>query len=154
MRIQATPGELKRLRRTAGSFQRTFRTPLDRLPKFVAALLPAHFLIASASLTLDEVVFTPKHLEALLSAHQLQLAYGSDWTISATGRQESTALLEATLADWVDFYFRPEPKRFLLYADHHEYTTIFAVRKGMVSRVADALKAAGFAEVPDFVRAL
>lgn len=150
-----TTHEISKLRRTAGTFfQRTFVTPpLNRLPAFVAILLAGPPL-ASASLTLDEVVFTPEHVNRLLSRHHVPQECRSGWTITATGQQESKALLTAALDDWLDFYFQPEPNRFLLYADHDEYTTLFAARKGTLSRLATALAAGGVAEVSDYVRTL
>jgi len=153
MRIHSTPGTLKRLRRTASTyFQRTFRTPLKRLPVFVKILSDPSF--ASASVAVEQVVFPPKHLDSLLSSHQLPLEYGSGWTIEATGAKECVELLEATLADWLDFFFLPQPKRFLMYADHDEYTTLFAARKGSLSRLTTALTAAGVEEIPDYARSL
>jgi hypothetical protein len=155
MKLHSTPGTSKRLRSTASTFfQRTFRTPLSRLPAFVAILLAGDPPLSGGSVTIQQVVFTPEHLLDLLSSHNLPVEYGSGWTITAAGLQESEALLTATLADWVDFYFVPEPKRYLLYADHDEYTTLFAARRGTLSRLGTALTAEGFGEVADYVRVL
>jgi len=153
MRIQSAPGTLKRLRRTAGTFfQRTFETPRDRLPAFVASLLAGDSPILSASITVQAVVSPPDHLESLLASHHLALPPGADWSITAAGQQESQALLTAALGDAVDFYSLPDPKRFLLFADHDEYTTLFAARKGTLSRLAGTLAAGRVAEVSDYVR--
>ena len=99
-------------------------------------------------------MFTPKHLEGLLSSHQLPLEYGNGWTIEATGAKECVELLEAALADWLDFFFLPQPKRFLMYADHDEYTTLFGARKGSLSRLTTALAAAGVEEIANYERSL
>jgi hypothetical protein len=152
MKIQATPGVLKRFRRPTGAYQQTFRTPLERLPVFVAALLAGGPLITGAAVTLKAIVFAPQHLESLLAKHQLPLALGPDITITATGAEEVKTLLAAALADCVDFYFLPKPNRFLLYADHDEYTTVFAARRASVSRIASAMGVAGIADVPGYSR--
>ena len=155
MEIRENAGELKRIQRTlAGFTQRTFQTPLDHLPRFVAALLAGEPPIIAASVTVQQVVFTPQHLEKLLASYRLPLEYGTEQSIAAEGAQESAALLAAALADWIDFYFVPEPKRFILYADHDEYATLFAPRKGMLSLIASGLIDAGFKEVPDYIRDL
>jgi len=153
--IETPSGTLKALRRrAAGSFQRTFATPLKRLPAFVGAVLGETAPIRSASAFVESIVFAPKHLETLLKAHGLPKSYVAEWTIAAEGQEESAALLEALLADWIDFYFAPEPKHILLYADHDEYTTLFALKKGPLSRAADRLKAIGVREITDYARAI
>jgi hypothetical protein len=63
-------------------------------------------------------------------------------------------LLEALLGDWLDFYFAPEPKHILLYADHDEYTTVFASRKGPLSQAANRLSALGIREIAGYARSL
>src|SRR5262245_4969639 len=140
--IETSPGSLKALRRrAASSFQRTFATPLKQLPAFVGAILDDQASIRGASAFVESVVFEPKHLENLLRAHGLARSHGAKWAIAAEGPQETAALLEALLADWLDFYFAPEPKHILLYADHDEYATLFSSKKGPLSRAADRLKA-------------
>lgn len=151
MRIDSNLGSLKRLRRQIGPFQRTFQTPLDRLPAFAAWLLDGEPL-RSAAVTLEEVVFPPKSLTALLASHGLTADYVSGLTIVAEGPQECTALLTAALGDWLDFYFLPEPSRFLLYADHDEHTTVFAARKASLARIGTAMARGGFSEIEGYVR--
>jgi hypothetical protein len=63
-----------------------------------------------------------------------------DWIIIAAGPEEIAALLEAAWGDWLDFYFPPSPKRFQLFADHDEYTTVFGATKGHVSIAAAAAR--------------
>ena len=46
----------------------------------------------------------------------------------------------------------PIPGSFLLYGDRDEYATIFAHQQKAIARAADALRAAGFSEVDDYVR--
>ena len=141
-----------KLRRTIAAFdQRTFQTTQNALPRFVDLLLAGKPEIATASLTIEQVVFKPEHLEKLLAKHQLPLQY-RDRAIVAEGGQQSADLLVAALSDSVDFYFVPEPKRFILYADHDEYTTLFAARKGKLSAIADSLITAGFNEEANYRR--
>jgi hypothetical protein len=153
MHVKVNPGGVRGIRRGVSSFsQRTFETPMDRLPLFVATLLSGQPAIHAASLFVDQVVFTPEHLERLLAVHQLPIEYTGDRSVDASSAEESAALLTAALSDSVDFYFVPQPKRFIVYADHDEYATVFAPRKGTLSLIASLLAEAGFQEVQDYVR--
>ena len=153
MRIDAAQGQLRRLRRSLeGLEQRTFRTPLQRLAPFVDRLVGNDPPFGAATVFVQQTVFTPKHLEKLLSSHKLPVSYGADNTIRSETAVETAALLEAALADWVDFYFVPSPRDFVLYADHDEYSTLFAARKGTLSRLADGLSEAGVSEVSGYRR--
>jgi hypothetical protein len=155
VKIVPADGELNRLRRSVGTQeQRTFKTPLGELDSFVSSLLASDKSLESGSVLVAEVVFTPKHLEDLLARHDLPLTYDHEHSIVAENATEAASLLGAALADWVDFYFEPVPKHFLLYADHDEYATLFAPRKGPVSALAARLEAQGFAEVSGYVRQL
>jgi hypothetical protein len=152
MKSQVTPGILKRFHRPAGKFQQTFHTPLDRLPVFVAALLAGSPPTTAGAVTLKAIGSTPHHLPRLLATYDLPQELLPELTITATGAQEVQALLVAALSDWLDFYFLPKPNRFLIYADHDEFTTIFSARKTAVSRIAAAMAVAGVADVPGFSR--
>ena len=156
MQIAEIQGAAQRLRRRLGRypdhFQQTFRTSSQELPSFAAAVLAAHAPLESGSVTVEQVVFTPKHMEALLTSYNLPLSYGRDWTITAAGQQESAALLEAALGDSIDFYFIPVPTRFQVFADHDEYATIFAATKGHLAKIATALTAAGFSQQDGYRR--
>jgi hypothetical protein len=156
MQIVQTPGAIQRLRRSLGrshgQFQQTFVTPLKQLRVFTTVVLAAHAPIESGSVNLEQVVFTPKNLERLLLDHRLPLTYGEEWTITAGGPQESAALLRAVWGDWIDFYFTPAPKRYQIFADHDEYTTIFAAAMDDLARVATALTNAGFSPIDGYQR--
>jgi hypothetical protein len=156
MEIVETPGAAQRLRRSlgrpGGHFQQTFRTPLKQLEAFAATVLTAHAPIETGRVNVEQVVFTPKNLEALLTDHRLPLTYGPDWTITTSDQNETAALIEAAWGDWLDFYFTPAPKRYHILADHDEYTTIFAATKGHLAKVATALSGAGFSRVEGYER--
>ena len=154
MTLSQTPGSLKRFRRTPWRFQQTFQTPLNNLPPFVSTIISACDSLKAGSLTIDEVVFEPKHLISLLHRYSLPPQYGRDWCIAVTGQQEVVELLEAGLSDWVNFTFVPQPKPFVIYADHDEYATFYANTKSNVNGVVQALSGAGFEEVPDYQRSL
>lgn len=96
----------------------------------------------------------PKNLISLLGRYSLPPQYGRGWCIAATGQQEGVELLEAALGDWVNFTFVPQPKPFVIYADHDEYTTCYANTKSNLNRVVQALSEGGFEEVPDYQRSL
>jgi len=154
MQLLDANGDLQRLRRSVAAFdQRTFRTPLDRLPDFVDCVLASDPPLACASAIVEQVVVTPKHLDALLTSHDLVLKCHVGRTIVAADGAESTALLEALLADWLDFFFEPSPPGFVLFADHDEYATLFA-GVGTLRRRVGALKQNGFVEVSNYVRHL
>jgi hypothetical protein len=154
MQLLDANGELQRLRRSVAAFeQRTFRTPLDRLPGFVDCLLTSDPPLACASAIVEQVVFTPKHLNALLTSHHLVLEHHVGRTIVAADGAESSALLTALLADWLDFFFEPTPPGFVVFADHDEYTTLFA-GVGTLRRRAGALKQQGFVEMSNYLRQL
>ncbi len=147
-----TPGAVKRFRTTSWTFQQTFATPLKNLRPFAQSIVGALERFQAAQLTIDQVVFEPRHLVDLMRAHSLPIDYAHDRTLSAASRQEAELLLESTLSDWIDFVFIPTPRQFVIYADHDEYTTFFANRKRNVNRVAEALLARGFRRVPHYVR--
>ena len=154
MEIVETPGASQRLRRALGRsryFQQTFRTPLRESTSFTRAVA-GHAPLELGSVTVDQIVFSPRNLEALLTKYNLPATFGRDWTITAAGPDELAALLEAAWGDPLDFYFTPTPKRFHLFADHHEYTTIFGATTGQVSKLATALLGAGFSRVDGYER--
>ena len=154
MQVLDVTGELQRIRRSVTAFeQRTFRTPLDRVPDFVDCLLTGDPPLTCASAVVEQVVFAPKHLDTLLPSHQLPLEQPVGRTIVAADGAESSALLKALLADWLDFFFEPSPPGFVLFADHDEYTTLFA-GVGTLRRRTGALKQQGFVEVTNYLRQL
>lgn len=105
-------------------------------------------------MTIDQTVFEPKHLVALLAKHSLPPEHGRDWSVIAETRAEVSELLEAALGDWMDFVFVPTPKPFVIYADHDEYTTFYANTKSGLNVVVEPLLAAKFKQVSDFEREL
>lgn len=153
MKISATSGSLKRLRKTPWRFQQTFLTPLKHLEPFVATIISAREQIQAATITIDSLVFEPKSLNALLATNYLPPCLQAESTIEAAGREEVGALLRAALGDWVDFWFIPTPKPFVIYADHDEYTTFFANTKSNLNGVAEPLIKQGFQKV-DYERTL
>lgn len=154
MILSETPGSLKRFRRTAWKFQQTFETPLKDLERFVAAIISANESWKSACLTFEQVVFDPTHVIALFDSYAITPEYGRDWSLTAVGQKEAEELLLAALSDWIDFIFVPAPKPFVIYADHDEYTTFYAMTRSNLNRVTNVLSARGFAMVPDYERRL
>lgn len=154
MTLSPTPGALKRFRRTVWRFQQTFQTPLKDLDRFVSTIFSAHGPPDKGCVTIDEVVFEPRTLNAFLAEHSIAGGLGRDVSLDATGRQEVERLLRCTLADWIDFLFIPQPKPYVIYADHDEYTTFFANSKGNVSKVVHVLSEGGFQRVKDYERSL
>src|SRR5262245_50394874 len=112
MKLSQVQGTLKRFRRTSWRFQETFQTPLKNLKPFVATISSSLESFSGGCMTIDQVVFEPKHLINLLTGHLLPPQYGHDWSITSDGKAEAEQLLEAALGDWVDFVFIPVPKPF------------------------------------------
>ena len=155
MTLSEVPGGLKRFRRSPWRFQTTFRTPLKELQPFVATIIAAHDAPQTGRVTIEQIVFDPKHLNALLAKHSLPARqYGTDWSLVASGSEEVAELLETALSDWIDFIFVPTPKPFVIYADHDEYVTFYANTKSNLNSVVHALSGQGFKRVEGYERRL
>jgi hypothetical protein len=152
MKVTHTAGTLKRFRRTPWKFQITFQTPLKQLEAFVAGIVESGEPPESAALTIDQVVFDPRHLDVLVIERNGESPLKRGDTIAAVGPDEVADLLKAGLADWIDFTFVPQPKRFVIYADHDEYCTVFANSGSNLNRVVASLGATGFEPVRDWLR--
>ncbi|MCI0350760.1 MAG: hypothetical protein L0Z53_15150 [Acidobacteriales bacterium] len=120
----------------------------------MATIVSAAGPMQSGCVTIDGVIFDPKHLTALLAKFSLPPEYGSEWSVTAHGQQEVQELLQAVLSDWIDFAFTPAPKPFVIYADHDEYTTFYANTKSNLNRVVNALSEQGFERIDDYERQL
>ena len=99
-------------------------------------------------------MFDPTHLIDLMNANSIPPRYQRGVSIIAVGLEESEALLEAALGDWVDFIFVPEPRSFAIYADHDEFTTFFAQNRSNLNRVVQALSGEGFKLESEYQRKL
>jgi hypothetical protein len=155
MRASESPGLLKKFRRSPWKFQRTFRTPLQDLARFTHVIMSTLPTTERASAIFEQVVFEPRS-ELLLLFAKYSLPpkwYDKNFTIEAECAAEAHELLQAMLSEWIDFLFVPTPRRLVIYADHDEYTTFLANRRGHLSAVVAALNAAKFHPV-DWVREL
>jgi len=150
--LQQRPEEIQRFRNAPWPFQRTFKTPLKDLNRFVSSLL-APFSLDNGVLSTDEVVFEPKNLlRELASGSGPSTNDRYEFIIRAAGQTEIARLLEAALGDWVDFVFVPTPELFAIYADHDEFTTLYSDDESRLIRLASALEKAGFEPVATYVR--
>jgi hypothetical protein len=138
--------------RTLPKFQQTVETPLKNLPPFAAAITSAVPRAVSGSVTIDTWVFQPEHWIALLTRYSIEPRYARGICVTAVGREEIKALLEAAFGDWLDFIFIPQPGSFAIYADHDEYTTFVAQTRSNLNRVATAVKVSGAKLVSDYER--
>ena len=154
MTLSETPGVLKRFRRVPWRFQETFVTPLKDLGPFVSTIVSAHGSVQAGCLTIDQLVFEPKKLNAALFKYSLHAKVGRDWSLQANGSEEAAELLEAALSDWIDFAFVPTPKPFVIYADHDEYVTFYANTKSNLNTVVGALSMRGYKRVEGYQREL
>jgi hypothetical protein len=154
MKISETPGALKQFRRTSWKFQRTFQTPLKNLQTFVPTILSSIQPLKAGHLTIEQVVFEPKHLISLLSNYSIPPRCEQGLSVIAEGQKEVAALLQAGLSDWIEFIFVPDPKPFVIYAGHDEFTTFYANSRSNLNRVIKVLSGQGFEAVLDYERQL
>jgi hypothetical protein len=150
MKVITGPSAVKRIRQAHFKFQKTFHTPLKDLPRFTTTIMSAMQPMDGARFTLDQVVFPPKALIGLLSESSLSDDPIRGMCLEAQSRDEAKRLLHAALSDWVDFAFIPIPGRVVIYADHDEYITFLALRKGPLHDVVDALSRANFRPVDNY----
>ena len=90
---------------------------MSNLQPFVGAIISGRQQIQGGTVTIDSVVFEPKHLNALLTSQCLPPSLQRESSVEVAGQQQVAALLEAALGDWVDFWFvpkRPSPSLFML----------------------------------------
>lgn len=107
----------------------------------------------TAFVVIDEVIFEPRRLGLLLAKHLLpSVQLVRDSVLTANNREEITELLEASLTDGINFAFVPTLKPFVIYADHDEYTTLFANTKSNLN-VSPLLKSE-FKEIQNYERHL
>jgi hypothetical protein len=153
-----TPGTLKRFKSRPWAAQETFKTPMKALSLFVSTLVQRVEPVAGGLITFGEVVSEPRALTPLLGRHGITLPpcantrYLFDWSISAPGRVDLKEALAAAFADPTDFLFVPDPSKFVVYADHDEYTTLFSMSRGKVGEVSRKLSSVGFDRIRDFQR--
>ncbi len=93
-------------------------------------------------------------MKAFLGEHSILEEVGHDISLDAVGQHEVEALLRCTLADWIDCFFVPTPKAFVIYADHDEYTTFYSNSQANLMRIVEALAGQGFEKVEAYERNL
>lgn len=142
---------IQRFRAAPWLFQRTFKTPLKDLKRFVSTFL-ASYSFERGALSTDKVVFEPKTVLNLLAHHSVQVNNCYDFTIEAEGKRAIADLLQAALGDWVDFVFVSFPGLLAICADHDEYTTFYTLDDATLNRLALELESAGFEPVPGYTR--
>jgi len=147
MVITPTSGALAKFRRTPWRFQLTLE--LGDVDQFVDLILESHVAISGGTVTIDEVVFDLKQLEAVCPA---ETKFVHDCSIAAQSREELRALLAAAVGDGPDFLFIPTPKPFVFYADHHYLITFCANTKSHLNHVVEPLVSHGHKLVKDWQR--
>ena len=153
MNVSDAPSALKQIRKASWKLQQTFKTPLNNLQPYVAAILSAASP-ETACVTIEQAIFEPKHWIDLLTRYSLPPRYSKGVSVTAVGAEEMQELLHTAFTDWFDFLFVPTPKPFVIYADHDEYTTFYANTRSNLNRVVAALVAQGFEEVAEYRRQL
>src|SRR5262249_22285724 len=74
MQLSDTPSSLKQIRETPWKFQQTFKTPLNNLHAFVAAILSTASS-EPACIPIEQAVLEPKHGIDLLTRYSLPPLY-------------------------------------------------------------------------------
>ncbi|PYV99331.1 MAG: hypothetical protein DMG89_08255 [Acidobacteria bacterium] len=143
--------EIRRFQTKPWPLQKTFKTPLKELNRFIATFL-ARFSFEKGTLSTHQVVFEPKHLLQLLRNNSVTVSDHYRWTIVAAGKEDIADLLQAALDDWVDFTFVPCPEVVAIYADHDEYTTFYTRDDATLNSLTSSLEAAGFETVLSYSR--
>jgi len=128
--------------------QVTYATPLKDLTAFVGAAFKP-FSIQSATVELQVIVFEPRELIAYCASQGIQTdeAGLNDKMLSARTKESTAELLEATLGDWIDFFFVPRPISFVIFADHDEYTTFFTRSETDLNALCESLDSGGFRKI-------
>jgi len=122
--LTAVPSQIRQFRANVWNFQATLVTPRNAMKRFLAVVLGT-FPVLEGSITTNQVVFEPDHVVELLNPRGIFHENLWEFTMNATGVEDVTALLDATLNDWIDFTFVPTPASFAIYADHDEYLIVF-----------------------------
>src|SRR5258708_38996659 len=90
MTLSENPGALKKFRRTPWKFQQTFQTPLKNLQAFGLTIVTSGEPLKSGCLTIEQVVFDPEHLIALLTSNAIPPRYERGMSLSAIGQSWAT----------------------------------------------------------------
>jgi hypothetical protein len=152
MNVTLTPGALKKFRRSPWRFQQTVELPaLGDRDRFVSTIIAAVDGLASATLTIDEVVFNTERMTDLCRA---AVTLKHDTAITALSAAELSALLMAAFWDGPDFICIPTPKPFVFYADHDNWITFYANTKSNHNRIIEPMTSNGYKIVPDWRRKL
>ena len=155
MNLRATSGW--RLREAPFRFQRTYATSLatsadatnrENLPQFVQTLL-APFDIKNCEVRIELFVSEPTNLMWYLKGLGIATDEGqlNRASLFAENKAEAHTLLECVLGQWADFAFFADTQNFAIYADHDEYTTIFAANQGVLNSIRSAMREQGFKEI-------
>jgi hypothetical protein len=125
-------------------FAATVHRPLpERLPWFVQTLLAPLPPLRQAVLHASAIIFPPRRLTAMREAVGIVQSVYKTPALLVDSIAELGPLLEAALFDGVDCVVLPRPTPFVLAADHHDWTRIFAMSKSHLAPVLAPLIAAG-----------
>jgi hypothetical protein len=151
MKLSPDPLSMKLLLRAQPKFQQTFWTPGPQGAKLAKTIVSAGGLEA-AQLGIRLALGDSPNIKILLEQHSLRPANVNRLAIQADGPEEVEALLRATFTDSTDFLFIPQPKPFVVYADHDEYTTFYSHTRSNLNLVVHAVAREGFKTVEGFAR--
>jgi hypothetical protein len=157
MKISVQSSKGWRLRESPFPCQQTYSTPLvDRsdpanrsnLSRFVRSIL-APFEVRTCELWIEQIIFEPTELIWYLRGCGITTDEGqlNHAVLQAENETEVYSLLECALGQWTDFVLFPSPKEFAIYADHDEFTTIFAADIEALDSIRLAMKQEGFKEI-------
>jgi hypothetical protein len=145
MKFVQLPSASEQIRNLGWESQKSFLTPLKQLNQFVDAIVAVGDT-QTAEITIEQVVFEPKEWISVLARYSLKPIYRDGTALTCSGELEVRELLTATFAGWIDFAYIPSPKRFVIYADHDEYTTFYASTKSNLNLISEAVANLGLKE--------
>jgi hypothetical protein len=147
MEFADVPSASKQIRSLGWRFQKTFLTPPPKQLDPYVDVIVSIGRPRTACITIDQAVFEPKEWISVLTRNSLEPRYKSGVAVTCSGEHEVRELLVATFGGWFDFVYVPSPKRFVIYADHDDYTTFYASTKSNLNSVVTEMLGLGVKEI-------
>ena len=152
IRVGKNTGALRRFREAPPKFEQTYETSKE-MERFTAAVMSLIKPKAEAQVILSQIVFEPKNLIELLRFNGISASEESLHQAEITANSfDIPCLLQAAWNDWVDFLFVAENSAISLFADHDEWTTIFASSQEELDSCTTLLDSANFKRVEGYIR--
>lgn len=143
-----TFGESRKRPHVGGPYT-IYNTDLESLDRFVYGILRECEGLKTAEAFVEERIFFPRNLAAMLERHRLIGEPMAGSHFRADNRAECYELLTACLGDWIDFRFTVDPPVFAIRADHDQYCWVYARKQPTLDRIAKRMRGLGYRPMPD-----